>query len=70
MKDVEGHEGLSSSQVEELRQKHGFNEVKTKPVPEWKKLLRRYTDWISIIIVRKSKSFPACLVFFQHPNVN
>ena len=55
MADGQGHKGLTSSQVEELRQKHGFNEVKTKPVPEWKKLLRRYTDWISIIIVRSSK---------------
>lgn len=52
MTDVERIEGLSSQAVEELRQKHGFNEVKTKPVPEWKKLARRYADWISIIIVR------------------
>lgn len=53
----ETHEvgGLSSQAVEGLRQKHGFNEVKTKPVPEWKKLARRYTDWISIIVVRVSK---------------
>ena len=64
MKDVEGHAGLSSSQVEELRQKHGFNEVKTKPVPEWKKLLRRYTDWISIIIVR-AKACNGCLILFK-----
>lgn len=55
MTDVEKFEGLSSSQVEELRQKHGFNEVKTAQVPEWKKLLRRYYDWISIIIVRAIK---------------
>ncbi|KAL3158516.1 hypothetical protein ABBQ38_010745 [Trebouxia sp. C0009 RCD-2024] len=49
----ETHEvgGLSSQAVEGLRQKHGFNEVKTKPVPEWKKLARRYTDWISIIVI-------------------
>ena len=55
MADVENFEGLSSSQVEELRQQHGFNEVKTAQVPEWKKLLRRYYDWISIIIVRALK---------------
>ena len=54
MSDAETIAGLSSPAVEELRQKHGFNEVKTKPVPEWKKLARRYTDWISIIIVRTS----------------
>ena len=55
MTDVEGIEGLSSQAVDELRQKHGFNEVKSKAVPEWRKLLRRYTDWISIIIVGASK---------------
>lgn len=55
MTDAGKSEGLTSQAVEELRQKHGFNEVKTKPTPEWKKLLRRYTDWISIIIVRASK---------------
>lgn len=52
MTDFEGSEGLSTQAVEELRKQHGYNEVKTKPVPEWKKLLKRYTDWISIIIVR------------------
>lgn len=52
MTDFEGSEGLNTQAVEELRKQHGYNEVKTKPVPEWKKLLKRYTDWISIIIVR------------------
>ena len=59
MTDVKGVEGLTSQAVDELRQTHGFNEVKTKPTPEWKKLLRRYTDWVSIIIVSASKmSYP------------
>ena len=55
MTDVKEIEGLSSQAVDDLRQRHGFNEVKTKTTPEWKKLLRRYTDWISIIIVRGRK---------------
>lgn len=62
MTNVERIEGLSSHAVNELRQKHGFNEVKTKPTPAWKKLFRRYTDWVSIIIVCASElqcSLPA-----------
>ena len=55
MTDATRIEGLTSQAVDELRQTHGFNEVKTKPTPEWKKLLRRYTDWISIIIVSASR---------------
>lgn len=39
-------------QVEELRARFGANEVTTKQTPEWKKILRRFTDWICILIVR------------------
>lgn len=60
MTDFEGSEGLNTQAVEELRKQHGYNEVKTKPVPEWKKLLKRYTDWISIIIVRTSMLVSKC----------
>ena len=60
MQNGEHAEGLTSQAVEELRRKHGFNEVKTKVVPEWKKLAKRYTDWISIIIVRRATNRCAC----------
>ena len=43
--------GLTTQEVEELRLKHGFNEVRSKQKPEWRKILERYTDWISITIV-------------------
>ena len=39
-------------QVEELRARFGPNEVKTKQTPEWKKIARRFADWICILIVR------------------
>ncbi|GAQ86611.1 hypothetical protein KFL_003000045 [Klebsormidium nitens] len=42
--------GLSNQEVETLRAQHGFNEVKTNQTPEWKKILWRYLDWVSIII--------------------
>ena len=48
--EVSGH-GLTSQEVKALQEKHGLNEVKTCPVPEWKKLGKRYLDWVSIIIV-------------------
>ena len=41
-------------QVEELRARFGPNEVKTKQTPEWKKIARRFADWICILIVRCS----------------
>jgi Cation transporter/ATPase, N-terminus len=40
-------------QVEELRARFGPNEVKTKQTPEWKKIARRFADWICILIVRR-----------------
>lgn len=44
--------GLSDAQVKEMRERHGPNEVQTKQVPEWRKIARRYLDFVSIIIVR------------------
>lgn len=44
--------GLSHAQVKEMREKHGPNEVQTKQIPEWRKIARRYLDFVSIIIVR------------------
>ncbi len=43
--------GLTFQEAKVLQEKHGLNEVTTAPVPEWKKLGKRYLDWISIIIV-------------------
>lgn len=43
-------DGLSNQEVETLRAQHGFNEVKTNQTPEWKKILWRYLDWVSIVI--------------------
>jgi H+-transporting ATPase len=44
-------DGLSDPQVEELREKYGANEVKTKQEPEWRKIARRYYDWVSLLII-------------------
>lgn len=44
----------TAEQVEELRARFGPNEVKTKQTPEWKKIARRFADWICILIVRCS----------------
>lgn len=35
----------------ELHLKYGYNEVKPKTTPEWRKILARYLDWVSLIIV-------------------
>ncbi|KAK9833891.1 hypothetical protein WJX74_009082 [Apatococcus lobatus] len=43
--------GLTSEEVKQLRQRHGPNEVKAKQKPEWRKILRRYTDWVSLTIL-------------------
>ncbi len=45
------NEGLSTAEAEELHAKYGYNEVKTAQVPEWKKILLRYLDWVSVVIV-------------------
>jgi hypothetical protein len=38
-------------QVEARHAQFGFNEVKTKQVPEWQNILWRYLDWVSLVIV-------------------
>jgi len=43
-------EGLTQFEVDDLRAKYGYNEVKTNQTPEWKKIMWRYLDWVSIII--------------------
>lgn len=43
--------GLTHQEVESLRAKFGYNEVKVNQTPEWKKILWRYLDWVSIIIL-------------------
>lgn len=35
----------------ELHAQYGFNEVKPKTTPEWRKILARYLDWVSLVIV-------------------
>ena len=45
-------EGLSTERAAEQRAKHGSNEVRVRTEPEWKKIAKRYLDWVSIIIVR------------------
>mmetsp|Transcript_8326 Transcript_8326/g.24910 ORF Transcript_8326/g.24910 Transcript_8326/m.24910 type:complete len:686 (+) Transcript_8326:251-2308(+) len=49
-KFVEG-KGLSDEEVTKMREKYGANEVTTKQVPEWKKIARRYFDFVSLVIL-------------------
>jgi H+-transporting ATPase len=43
--------GLTTPQAEELLRQHGYNEVKAKQTPEWKKIAWRYLDWVCLIII-------------------
>lgn len=43
--------GLTTAQAKQLQTVHGYNEVKDVQAPEWKKVLWRYLDWVSIVIV-------------------
>lgn len=43
--------GLSDDEVAKMREKYGANEVTTKQVPEWKKIAKRYFNFISLVIV-------------------
>ena len=52
-------DGLSSGEVEALRQRYGANETKTTQVPEWKKIAQRYLDWVSLLIVSRPAHRPA-----------
>ncbi len=49
--------GLSTVKVHELQKVHGLNEIAARQEPEWKKVLKRYLDPISLTIV----SFPLCI---------
>ena len=43
--------GLSTVKAHELQNVHGFNEIAARQEPEWKKVLKRYLDPISLTIV-------------------
>eukprot|EP00898_Chlorokybus_atmophyticus_P001625 jgi/Chlat1/2463/Chrsp171S02344 len=43
--------GLSSAAAAEYHARHGYNEVTAASTPEWKKILYRYLDWVSIVIL-------------------
>ena len=43
--------GLSTVKACELQRVHGFNEIAAHQEPEWKKVLKRYLDPISLTIV-------------------
>lgn len=43
--------GLTDQQVADLTKEWGLNHVAAKSTPEWKKILDRYLDWVSLIIV-------------------
>lgn len=44
-------EGLTESQATTIREKYGANEVKTQQVPEWKKIAKRYFEFVSLVIL-------------------
>ena len=56
-------------QVEELRARFGPNEVETKQTPEWKKIARRFADWICILIVRCSTPWALAVPTCRRPLV-
>ena len=47
--------GLSTVKACELQRVHGFNEIAAHQEPEWKKVLKRYLDPISLTIVSFSE---------------
>ena len=51
--------GLSTIKACELQRVHGFNEISAHQEPEWRKVLKRYLDPISLTIV----SFPVYCAF-------
>jgi hypothetical protein len=51
--DCNAHALQVPLQAEELHHQHGYNEVKPKQTPEWKKILWRYADWVSLVIVSR-----------------
>jgi H+-transporting ATPase len=54
--------GLTEVEAESSRDRHGANEVTAKATPEWRKVLRRYTDWIVLLM------FAAAIVSVAVPN--
>jgi hypothetical protein len=49
--DIHDTAGLTTAEAEAFHAAHGYNEVLTAVVPEWKKIMWRYLDWVSILIV-------------------
>ncbi|KAK9806555.1 hypothetical protein WJX73_000387 [Symbiochloris irregularis] len=43
--------GMTTPQVETYHKEHGFNEVESNQTPEWKKVVMRYLDWVSLIVL-------------------
>ncbi len=56
--------GLTTEEAEELHAKYGYNEVKTSQTPEWKKILLRYLDRVSIVIVSFQPLWHDCSVCY------
>lgn len=54
--DTNPETGLTSAEVAELQKQWGLNHVAAKTTPEWKKILDRYLDWVSLIIVSSCAS--------------
>ena len=44
-------DGLSTDKASELQKIHGFNEIAARQEPEWKKVIKRYLDPVSLTIV-------------------
>lgn len=44
-------QGLTTVKARELQQVHGFNEIEGNAIPEWRKVLKRYLDPITLVIV-------------------
>lgn len=49
--DVMPCQPLPEMQVLSARAEHGENAVESKQQPEWRKIARRYLDWVSLLIV-------------------
>lgn len=58
--------GLTSIKARELQQVHGFNETESHGDPEWRKVLKRYLDPITLVIVRY---LPCALQTCRHSRI-
>ena len=45
--------GLTTVQARHAQEREGFNDVKSRKEPKWKKIPWRYLDWVSLVIVRR-----------------